>query len=107
MSIEMLVFAGFEYYFRPVSPTSTEEHVLARIGDRNVDVSFVTHSDLRELMASIIASSVLCSLADGVLLDTESAEFVSAADALAWGKRGEEEIRRDLSARPRARRDAR
>jgi hypothetical protein len=53
-------------------------------------------------MTSIIASTVLCASGNGVLLDTESREFVSAGAALEWGKRAEAEIRRDLVGRRRS-----
>lgn len=78
--------AGFEYYWDPKARDGLEGGPAARIGNRDARADFITHSDMRELMASIIAGAVLCAMADGVLWDTEAGEFVSAAEALEWGK---------------------
>jgi len=89
--------AGFEYYSDAIEPGDYEAEELARIGERDFEVSFVTHSDFRELMTSIIASAVLCAETDGVLWDTEADEFIPAGEALARARLQEADIQAELS----------
>ena len=56
-------------------------------------MSFVTHSDLQELMTSVIASGVLCAISDGVLFDDQ---FTIASAAIAWARDGEHSILSEL-----------
>lgn len=88
--------AGFEYFWNEVDPPSLDGHVAARIGERSVAVSFSTHSDMRELVTSIIASAVLCANTDGVLWDTEGNELISPGDALDWAREMERSVKSDL-----------
>jgi len=88
--------AGFEYFFDRLADMEPEPDLVTRIGVRDVAVSFITHYDVRELMTSIIASGVLCSITDGVLLDTEANKFVDASNAIQWSKTSEGEIASDL-----------
>jgi hypothetical protein len=89
--------AGFEYFWSDVDPTSLDAHVAARIDERSIVVSFNTHSDMRELVSSMIASAVLCANTDGVLWDTEGNELVSALDALEWARELERSLEGDLT----------
>jgi hypothetical protein len=90
------VGAGFEYFRDAVAAQELEADVLAKIGDREILISLVTHSDLRELLTSIIASAVLCGLTDGVVWDTEGNEFFGAAEALTWARETETAIKGEL-----------
>lgn len=76
--------SGFEYFVSTVAERKAEDEGLETtgLGDRDVGVSFVTHSSLRELAAAVAAAGVLCAQADGVLHDEESDERVSASNAL-------------------------
>jgi len=94
--------AGFEFFLSNIDDYKDDiaddlppEH-WQKIGDRNTVVDFVTHSEFRDLMTSVIASGVLCSISDGVFLDTESGEITPSAAALAWSRKGESEIAKDL-----------
>src|SRR5688572_17847882 len=73
--------AGFEYYLEPNPELSAELRRVAG-SERTVEITFVTHSDMRELVTAMIASSVLALLADGVVWSDESGEHLSAADAI-------------------------
>jgi hypothetical protein len=72
--------SGFEYYCSPQADAPPEA------GDRDVAISFVTHSSLRELATAVVAAAVLCARVDGVLHDEESDEFSSAADAVSGAR---------------------
>ncbi len=85
---------GFEFSIEPVD--LDDDEFAAEIGSRDSVVEFVTHSSFRELMTSVIASGVLASMTDGVLIDTEGGDVTPAQDAMAWAKRAEAEIREDL-----------
>ena len=79
--------AGFEYYFEPAGPVvESDERLQGAIAGRDSVVSFVTHSDFREAMTSVIASGVLCAISDGVLFDDQ---FTVASAAIAWARDGE------------------
>lgn len=84
--------AGFEYFFEPVSASELDARTREVVGDRDTLVSFTTHSGFRDLMTSVIASGVLCSITGGVLLDSEADEFTMADAAVAWAKQGERSI---------------
>ena len=75
--------AGFEYYCAAVDRDEIRD-VVERIGDRDLMISFVTHSNFRELMTATIASGVLCIEADGVLWDTEAGDVFAASQAHEW-----------------------
>jgi hypothetical protein len=76
--------AGFEYFFERVAEADAglSKAELKRIGDRDVMVSFVTHSDLRGLATAVIAAAVLTELSDGIFWDQESNELFSGTSAL-------------------------
>jgi hypothetical protein len=87
--------AGFEYYFEPAGPAvESDERLQGAIAGRDSVVSFVTHSDLREAMTSVIASGVLCAISDGVLFDDQ---FTVASAAIAWARDGERSILEELN----------
>jgi hypothetical protein len=87
---------GFEYFWGAARDAALEGEEAAQVGDRDAEVSFVTHSDFRELMTSVIASAVLCACADGVLWDTEAGEMIPAAKALEWARSSETAIQAQL-----------
>ena len=87
--------AGFEYYFEPAGPVvESGERLQGAIAGRDSVVSFVTHSDLREAITSVIASGVLCAISDGVLFDDQ---FTVASAATAWAGDGERSILEELN----------
>jgi hypothetical protein len=88
--------AGFEYLRESVNRSELPDHASAQVGERDIVLSFVTHSDLRELASSLIASAVLCAISDGVLWDTESDEFIPASHALEWARSGEASVKAGL-----------
>src|SRR5687767_3917914 len=49
---------GFEYFFNEIGPDDDVDP--EQIGERDAVVSFVTHSDIRGLASSTVASYVLC-----------------------------------------------
>ena len=80
--------AGFEYGYQVLAGSELTEY---GIGDpeRPVCVTFSTHSNFREFASSLVASAVLCSLTDGVLLDEDGETQISAAHVLDWAREGE------------------
>lgn len=87
---------GFEYSRITVAEAEPPPDVQTQIGGRDIAISFVTHSNFRDLMASVIASGVLCSQTEGVLFDTEADSFMAGADTIQWTRSGEAEISKDL-----------
>jgi hypothetical protein len=86
--------AGFEYYFGPAGPEiESDETLQSALAGRDSVVSFVTHSDFRELATSVIASGVLCAISDGVLLDDQT---IDASAAIAWARDNERSIQEQL-----------
>ncbi len=72
--------AGFEYYF---ATRDAEDFGPPEIGDRDVAISFVTHSSMRELVTAVIAAATLCEKTNGILVDEESGDRIPARAALA------------------------
>lgn len=94
--------AGFELFTEAVSDSELDEHVAAQIGRRDTRIDFVTHSELRELATSMIASAVLCAISDGVLWETEADEIIPASRALEWARTEEANVKGALTKlRPR------
>lgn len=84
--------SGFEYDFQPEA--ELEDDVRRAAGDqRTLAISFVTHSDLRELVTAMIASAVLAQLSDGVVWSDESGEVLSGPDAIELARETEAELR--------------
>ena len=75
------------------SVADLEPEVAGAVGTRDLAVSLVTHSDMRELMTSVISGLVLASMADGVFWDTEGNEITRAAEALERARAFEIETR--------------
>jgi hypothetical protein len=86
------VDAGFEYFREAVNTSELADHVAAQVGERDTMINFVTHSELRELATSLIASAVLCAISGGVLWDTEGDELIPASRALDWARSGEASV---------------
>jgi hypothetical protein len=74
--------AGFEYFSGPIEFVDG----LELPSDFDFSVTFVTHSSMRELASSTVASAVLCQLSQGVLVDAEGDVAVPASDAIAWAR---------------------
>lgn len=91
--------AGFEYYYGGVADAvandDLDEKVLRKVGDRDVMITFVTHSSMHGLMSAVIAAAALTDLTDGLLWDEDS--WVPGAKALAYARRLEKSARRDLA----------
>jgi hypothetical protein len=80
--------AGFEYNSGPIE--FVDELTLP--DDFDFSVTFVTHSDTRELASSIASAAVLCSLSRGVLVDPQADVAVSASDAIVWAREQLQEV---------------
>jgi hypothetical protein len=83
--------SGFEWFFGPL-----EENYCGiapdGIGDRAHVINCVTHSDMRELVCGLVACAVLSRLADGVFLNDESGQVISAEQALLEARKTESEV---------------
>ncbi len=78
--------SGFEYFFSTLAEMKAdngddESFAIPDVGDREIGVSFVTHSSMRGLATAVVAAAVLCAQADGVLYDEEAGELIPAKDA--------------------------
>jgi len=86
------VDAGFEYYAESVDIAEfLEDDLLTdeearQLGNRTFLVSLITHSDYREYMTSMIASAVLCSLADGMFAEGGEPPFIMASESVKWAR---------------------
>jgi hypothetical protein len=78
---------GFEWFLGLASEAFDE--VPEPIQSRPYLADFVTHSDLRELICSMIAGAVLAQVADGLVLDENSNEFIDGKRALEIAKEAE------------------
>ena len=76
------VAAGFEYSFGEADTSQLSPEQRELIGDRDLEITFVTHSRLRDLVCALAAGSVLAHLSDGVHWDQEAGEVSNGADAL-------------------------
>ena len=73
--------SGFEYFLQ--RDAELDDDVRAAAGtQRTLEISFVTHSDMRELVTAMIASGVLALLSDGVVWSDESGEALSGLAAV-------------------------
>lgn len=88
---------GFEYFFEELEDDFLDEDATPQLKGRDYLVTFSTHSDLTELIASTIASAVLCSMSGGIILnDEDGLPFIKSQDAIAYGKKAEAELILDL-----------
>jgi hypothetical protein len=87
------VEAGFEFLAFGSREQDLAPEVAAAIGLRDLAVSLITHSDMRELMTSVISGLVLASMADGVFWDTEGNEITRASEAIERARTFEVETR--------------
>src|SRR5215204_7763181 len=95
--------AGFEYYYSDENSDDdfeetddTEETDF--VGDRDVSITLRTSSRILELMTSVIAAGVLCSITDGVLYDTYAGTYFTAKESINWAKENEAEIQKEIDA---------
>jgi len=79
--------SGFEWFYNPVGEVFDE--APKEIGDRSHAADFKTHSDMRELICGMIAGAVLAKVADGLVLDEESGDFVDGDKALEIARQAE------------------
>lgn len=84
--------SGFEYYFQPDAELDDELRRAAG-SKRTLEISFVTHSDMRELVSAMIASGVLALLSDGIVWSDESGDAFSGPDAISLARETEGEVR--------------
>lgn len=79
---------GFEYYLEPFGAPTPEigEAGAKVIGDRNTVVSLRFSGRSSDREAAVGAAATLAAMTNGVLFDSESGHFISAADALAWAR---------------------
>ena len=91
--------AGFEYFREAVNKEDLPAHVSVAVAERDTMIDFVTHSNLKQLATSLIASAVLCAMSDGVLWETDADELVPAAHALEWLGAMRPASRRNLATR--------
>ncbi len=95
--------AGFEYYAEPISVEAllqdgvVDDEEAAALGDIDFLVTFVTHSDLREYAASLIAAALLAELAGGHLADNGEPPFIRGADAVDWARTCLREVEAELA----------
>lgn len=78
--------AGFELYTQAFDLSGLSPREREELQDRSLLVTLVTHADMREYMSSMIASAVLCAIADGRLAEGGEPPFIRAADALGWAR---------------------
>lgn len=76
------VESGFEYESGPIE--SIDELELPDSFD--FSVTFRTHSDMRELAASVVAAAVLCMRTNGVLVDPQADARVESGETIAWAR---------------------
>lgn len=62
--------SGFEFYLEDRAG-SDDDGFPAVVGDRDLVVRLVTHSDLDELKCALLAAVALARLADGIIVDDE------------------------------------
>lgn len=89
--------AGFEYFFRSADTSELSDEERRLVGDRTVQIDFVTHSSYLDLMAAVIAGCVLAHLADGVRWDLETGEMSRGAEMLEAARSLEKDLRADLA----------
>ncbi len=90
------VAAGFEYTFRAADTAELSAADRKRVGDRDVEVVFTTHSGMRDLVSAIVAGGVLAHLTEGVHWDHEADVFSSGPEALEFARGQVVDLRADL-----------
>lgn len=80
--------SGFEYTSGPIEYLDD----LELPSDFDFSVTFATHSDERELAASVVAAAVLCSMCKGILVDPQADITVESSDAIEWAREQLDEI---------------
>ncbi|MDP2270256.1 MAG: hypothetical protein Q8N23_30700 [Archangium sp.] len=80
------VAAGFEYTFRAADTSALSAADRERVGDRDVEIVFTTHSGMRNLVSAIIAGGVLAQLSDGVHWDHEAGVISGGPEALEFAR---------------------
>jgi hypothetical protein len=85
--------AGFEYLFGPVDPEDVDAGPGATAA-AGLDecISFVTHSDIVELVSAALSAAALAAAVEGLLWDHESGEGHRGRAALEWARALEREV---------------
>jgi hypothetical protein len=78
------VVTGFEYFADEVTDETRADHGLPEGFD--FSVTLTTHSDARELAASMIAAAVLATATAGKLDDPQAGETYEGEAALEWAR---------------------
>jgi hypothetical protein len=78
--------SGFEWYYGTLARNFTAP-LPDGLGDRSHAASFVTHSDLRELICAVMAGAVLASLANGLMFDENTGGVIDGNAALERARR--------------------
>jgi hypothetical protein len=76
------VDSGFEYSSGPIEAVDE----LELPDEFDFSVTFITHSDMRELASSVVCAAVLCAHSRGILVDPQADTAVSADDAIPWAR---------------------
>lgn len=84
--------AGFELYKEDFDLSELSDEEQAELEDRSLLVTLVTHADMREYLSSMLASAVLCAMADGRLAEGGEPPFIKSADAIAWARDCEPDV---------------
>ena len=72
--------AGFEYYADSVTPEERAALELSNVFD--FAVMFVTGSNMRDFISSLIASGILCKLSGGIFFDPQRHDLTPAERVL-------------------------
>jgi hypothetical protein len=82
--------AGFEYFY---------EHTTTN-GLQLIQIQFSTHSDITEFFGSAIAAAVLTEMSGGTLEDPQQGSFFKGAEAIAWVREVESDVKQELEKSP-------
>lgn len=78
--------SSFEYYFDELDQSDLDGDEKKVISERQHAVVFVTFSEYKDYISSMIAACVLCKVTDGLFLDGGEMPFILADEAVKWAK---------------------
>lgn len=76
--------SGFEYFSSCFSEENRQG--LGAPEGSDFQVTFATHSDMKEFATSLLAASALCNASNGLLVDPQSGEQFDAEAVLPWAR---------------------
>jgi hypothetical protein len=82
--------AGFEYFYE-LATTNGLPHIK---------IQLATHSDITEFFGSAIAAAVLTEISGGTLEDPQEGSFFKGAEAIAWVREIERDVKQELEKLP-------